>query len=73
MLWMPLNWSILFVSLVVAESRKARVDHEFLCARDKNKLLLSLLDYLQTRIKLQEIVGKEIQVNTEVSSDNNIR
>lgn len=82
MLWMPLNWSILFVSLVVAESRKARVDHEFLCARDKNKLLLSLLDYLQTRIKLQEIVGKEIQEykdlmksdneNTSSKSDHNL-
>lgn len=61
MLWMPLNWCILFVSLVVAESRKARVDHEFLCTRDKNKILLSLLADLHTRIKLHEIIGKEIQ------------
>lgn len=73
MLWMPLNWSILFVSLVVAESRKTRADHELLCTRDKNRLLLSLLADIHIGIRLHEIIGKEIQEYKELmrpDSDN---
>lgn len=48
MLWMPLNWSVLFVSLVVAESRKNRPDQEMFRNIDKHQLLLSLMTELQS-------------------------
>jgi hypothetical protein len=47
MLWMPLNWSLLFVSLVVAESRKNSPDQEILRDIDKRRLFLSLMAKLQ--------------------------
>ncbi|XP_061188706.1 uncharacterized protein LOC133196874 [Saccostrea echinata] len=46
MLWMPLNWSILFVSVVVAESRKSRPNHDILLDIKKQKLL-SLINELR--------------------------
>lgn len=60
MLWMLLNWCIFFVSLVVVELWKVRVDYEFFCIRDKNKIFFLLLVDLYIRIKLYEIIGKEI-------------
>ncbi|XP_062574278.1 uncharacterized protein LOC134236117 [Saccostrea cucullata] len=59
MLWMPLNWSILFVGLVVAESRKNRPNHDLLLNIKKQKIFLSLINELQHSFRSQDSSNEE--------------